>query len=121
MYQKVQMDFAPLLTAYCVKCRKRDMAVSEPTLVANVKGVPLLEGKCGTCGKSVRRFIKKTVVSELSKSGLVKSTLSDETIAALKEIKPRKAKESRAEIVKVKKEKKQKQSKKKKTEVTATE
>jgi hypothetical protein len=88
------------------------MSVSDPTLVANVKGVPLLEGKCAVCEKPVRRFVRKTAVDDIVRSGLVKSTLSDEVIASLKEIKPRRVKSIRTKIAKTPKEPKAKAPKK---------
>ena len=44
-------------TAYCVKCRKKDMEMSNPEEVTMKNGRRALKGKCASCGTGMYRIL----------------------------------------------------------------
>ena len=71
------------ITAYCVKCRKKNVVISKPvSLVINKKGVPMCIGKCPECGGHINRFVKKSQLEEIAKLPEIENKISRDAAAA---------------------------------------
>ena len=59
----------PVLKGFCVKCRAhREM--NDPWTITNKRGVPMMQAKCGTCGRKVNTFkVKRPQDTILSDTG----------------------------------------------------
>jgi hypothetical protein len=49
-----------MLTAYCVKCKKKDTEMKDPQVHQTPKGGFMAKGKCPACGTTMCKIMSKS-------------------------------------------------------------
>lgn len=62
-----------MVTAYCVKCKKKGQEMKDPEVVQTARGGYMAKGKCAECGCSMCAMLSKENAEKAIEAGAKKS------------------------------------------------
>ena len=62
-----------MITAYCVKCKKKGVEMSEPAMHQTKKGGYMAKGSCPTCSTTICAMMSKDNAEKAMKDGVTKA------------------------------------------------
>ncbi len=62
-----------MVTGYCVKCKKKDVSMSNPAMHKTKKGGFMAKGGCPTCGTTICAMMSKDNAEKAIASGVAKA------------------------------------------------
>jgi len=61
-----------MVTAYCVKCKKKDVEMKDPVINQTARGGYMAKGKCPKCGTTMCAMMSKENADKAIKAGAKK-------------------------------------------------
>jgi len=61
-----------MVTAYCVKCKKKDVEMKDPVINQTERGGYMAKGKCPKCGTTMCAMMSKENADKAIKAGAKK-------------------------------------------------